>query len=340
MLQLQIKRLGAAVLFAAALAVSGHAASSDPAPAAADPGATKGSDSLFPQLPDEGSESRLPGAGFSFLRRDSSVGGVAGGGSGMASRELPSARVLEQLDRRRNWIYATQSPSSFELSAEQALGVRSSEPTRGPGEPEGWLADFFYDRGAQLPRSQSTDDPFSKTLQFPSVTSTLFGGAIAVPGLSDLSSGLGLPPFQASQAGRAAARASEPGVTGNPGLSEAGLSSVPTSIRELLGHPGSVNPLPAGFDPINLRVDTTQEELNPTMPQRPTDYNATPRTVDALLDRPLQSADSSRSSLLDSFNSRMLGDSSLAPAAAAAPPPTVRIQDRPLGSGQFPSRKF
>jgi hypothetical protein len=106
----------------------------------------------------------------------------------------------------------------------------------------------------------------------------------------------------------------------------------------LLINPGSVNPLAAGFDPINLRVDTAKQELNPTLPAPIADLTIAPKTVDALLDRPLRGGDSGRSSLLEGFNTRMLGNSSLAPAVA--PPAEVKVQERPLDFGQFPSRKF
>jgi hypothetical protein len=109
-------------------------------------------------------------------------------------------------------------------------------------------------------------------------------------------------------------------------------------VRELLSSPGSVNPLAAGFDPINLRVDSTRQELNPTLPDPLADLNQTPRTVDALLGQPTRSVSEGRPSTLDNFNARMLGNSSLAPAVA--PLSESRPVARPLGSGQYPIRKF
>jgi hypothetical protein len=128
------------------------------------------------------------------------------------------------------------------------------------------------------------------------------------------------------------------GVTDSLGLRERGLSSVPVSVREMLAYPGSVNPLETGYDPINMRTDTTQQELNPTATERLADLEVAPKTVDALLERPMRGASSTRTSLPDSFNTRMTGGSSLTPAGLA--PSALAPKDRSLDFGRFPSRSF
>jgi hypothetical protein len=333
MQDLPFKRSAFVALLAAVLTVPGSAASPESSPSAEALTATQNSASLFPRLPEEGADSRLPDSRFNLLR-GGSAGGAASGG--MSASETPSARVLDQLDRRRNWIYATQSPSSFELSAEQALGVRSAEPADRNGESEGWLAEFFHDRGTERPLNRSTDDIFSSSLQTPSVQSALFGATpTSAPGISGFN--LGMAPFQAAPA-ESSSGGSLRGIGGNLSLPEQGLSRVPTSIRELLASPGSLDPLATGFDPINLGTDTTQLRLNPTAPTRMADLDTTAKTVDALLERPIRDASSTRPSYLDNFNSRMMGNSSLAPAIRA--PGESQPAERPLDFGRFPSRKF
>lgn len=333
MQDLPIKRSMFVALLAAVLTVSGSAASPEFSPSAEALTAAQNSASLFPQLPEEGADSRLPDSRFNFLRGGSSGGAAPGG---VSASETPSARVLDQLDRRRNWIYATQAPSSFELSAEQALGVRSAEPANRNAESEGWLAEFFYDRGTERPQNPSIDDLLSSSLQTPSVQSALFGAApTSVPGISGFN--LGMAPFQAAPA-ESSPGSSLTGIAGNLSLREQGLSGVPTSVRELLAYPGSLDPLASGFDPINLGTDPTQQRLNPTLPARMADLETTAKTVDALLERPIRDVSSTRSSYLDNFNSRMMGNSSLAPAIRA--PTDSQPAERPLDFGRFPSRKF
>jgi hypothetical protein len=99
-----------------------------------------------------------------------------------------------------------------------------------------------------------------------------------------------------------------------------------------------MDPLAAGFDPINLRVDTTRQELNPTMPQGFSEFRTAPKSVDALLERPIRTINSEPPAFLDGLGERTLGQSSLSPAVARLP--EARAADRPLGFGQFPARKF
>ncbi len=331
MLDVRFKWLGFAALFAAGLAVSGSAASPEARSSAEARAAAQESASLFPELPEEGSDSRLPNRQFNFRRGDSPGGAVAGAG---AAVEPPSARILDQLDRRRNWIYATQSPASFELSAQQALGVRSAEPANRNSEPENWLSEFFHDRGTQPSQNRAIDDLFSNSLQTSSSLSTLFNSTPQA--VSGLEGNLGLAPFQSAPAEVSSSSLSA--VTDSLGLRDRGLSSVPISVREMLAYPGSVNPLETGYDPINLRTDTTQQELNPTVTERLADLEVAPKTVDALLERPIRGASSTRTSLPDSFNTRMTGGSSLTPAGLA--PNAVAPRERTLDFGRFPSRNF
>jgi hypothetical protein len=331
MLDVRFKWLGFAALLTAGLTMPGSAASPDAGSSAETRAAAPTAASLFPELPEEGADSLLPNQQFNFLRGSSPGGAAAAGGSGV---EPPSARVLDQLDRRRNWIYATQSPASFELSAQQALGVRSAEPADRNGEPESWLSEFFHDRGTQPSQNRTIDDLFSNSLQTSSSLSTLFNGMPQA--VSGLGGSLGMAPFQSAPAEVSSSSLSA--VTDSLGLRELGLSSVPISVREMLAYPASVNPLGTGYDPINMRADTTQEELNPTVTERLADLEIEPKSVDALLDRPIRGASSTRTSLPDSFNTRMTGGSSLTPAGLA--PNSVGARERPLDFGRFPTRSF
>jgi hypothetical protein len=338
MAYLNIRRVGATAIAAVALTVCGRAATPDASPAPAPRTPAQNSASLFPALPDDGAESRLPGDRFDFIRRDSSVGGVVGGGPSSALAEPPSARLMEQLERRRNWIYSTQTPSSFELSAQEVLGVRSSEPAKRSGESASMLADFFHDRGSSRPQNRSIDDPLSRSMQVPGVDNKLLGNMTSGLGLVGQNDSLGMAPFRSAGTEDSAPSSARAGVIGDSGLSQDGGSGAPASIRALLSIPGTVNPLVAGFDPINLRVDTTRQELNPTTTDPLAGFITPPKSIDALLDTPTRAASAGRPSALDDFNTRMLGNSSLAPAVA--PFSEARPADRPLDFGQFPSRKF
>lgn len=331
MLDARFKWLGFAALFAAGLTVSGSAASPEAGSSAEARAAALDSASLFPELPEERTDSRLPNNPFNFRRSDSPGGAVAGAG---AAVEPPSPRVLDQLDRRRNWIYATQSPASFELSAQQALGVKPAEPADQSREPESWMSEFFQDRGTQPSQNRGIDDLFSNSLQTSSSLSTLFNGLPQTA--SGFGGNLGLAPFQSTPAEVSSSSLSA--VTDSLGLRDRGLSSVPVSVREMLAYPGSVNPLETGYDPINMRTDTTQQQLNPTATERLADLDVAPKTVDALLERPMRGASSTRTLLPDSFNTRMTGGSSLTPAGLA--PNAVAPRERTLDFGRFPSRKF
>jgi hypothetical protein len=248
---------------------------------------------------------------------------------------MRNSRVMDQLDRRRNWIYATQSQSSFELSAEQAAGVRSSQPAGGVGDSEGWLSDFFQDRGAQRTENRSLDDVLSNSLRTSSSVQGPLLGGMSPRGMPALN--LGMAPWQSVPVEDATGSGSRSELSDSLRLQNQGLSNVPDSVRELMGYPGTVNSLRQDFDPINLRTDTTQQELNPTEAGRFADLETTPKSVDALLNRPIRNADE-RSSLLDGFNAPMLGGSSLAPVVRR--PTEARAAERSLNFGQFPSRKF
>jgi hypothetical protein len=337
MSHLDFRRIGCAALTVATLTVCTHAASPDAAPSAADRPAAQSSASLFPELPDDGAESLLPGNRFDFRRGGSSS---SGGGEALPTPtvgEHPGARAVDLLDRRRNWIYSTQTPSSFELSAERALGVRSSKPAASSGEAGGWLADFFYDRGPQRPQNRPFDEILNRKFQMPDFNNTMLGNAAPGMGLGSQNGPLGMAPFR-SPASSSATDSTRSGMADELGLRQDELSGLPTSIQELLGSPGNVNTLITGFDPINLRGDSTRQEINPVYPDPLADLTRAPRTVEAVLDSPTRTVSGGRPSALDSFNARMLGDSSLAPAVA--PIPEIRPQDRPAGFGQFPSRKF
>jgi hypothetical protein len=247
---------------------------------------------------------------------------------------MPSTGALDQLDRRRDWIYATQNPSSFELSAEEAAGVRPSQAGNGAGSSESWMSEFFQDQGVQRSENRSLDDALSSALSTPNVQSPLLGGISSTHGIPALN--LGMVPWQSAPVEPSKSNGSRSQISNSLGLQNQNLSSVPDSVRELLGYPGTMNSLGPNFDPINLRTDTTQQELNPTEAGRIADLETSPRTVEALLNRPTRSA--GQSSLLDGFNAPMLGGSSLAPAVR--PPAQVRAAERTLNFNQFPSRKF
>jgi hypothetical protein len=102
--------------------------------------------------------------------------------------------------------------------------------------------------------------------------------------------------------------------------------------------PNRINPLIAGFDPINLRADSTRQELNPVTASPA--VNASKFGLGAY--DPLHSGNrisgSSEENALEAMNAKVLGPNSLSPALA--PPAEPRyVAPKPL-TLEFPKRKF
>jgi hypothetical protein len=295
---------------------------------------------------------------FDFLQQGNSVSGVlevpvkSGGGG---TRRVASPQMLELLDQQRNWIYTIDHSSDAAFSPEKALGIRESDGWAGGGGvgAQGALADFMRQG------RRSTPAPASALAgERPLSASSREAGRLDDLGLAGTTAGWGMDRTLLRGVGAAATDfrlgTAAPSVVaplaGAPGSSLAPVEvgampftseslRPPSSIRQLLVSPDVINPLAEGFDPINLRVDATRQELNPTLPRRGPEIAAESKLKASSPLSEEGTAGLPRVSLLETLNLKSLANPSLSPVVTPpAPPP--RSADRPVGFGEFPSRKF
>ena len=310
------------------------------------------------KLPDA-SEGRDLTKAFESLQQGNSMSGVLeplGDGPGPIPlpQGSPDQRMLEllwqRLDQKKNWIYARPENLTSTPTAEEVMQVRSYD-LDGAGKPRDGMSDFFEGKGA-LPSTTSllpldgerSDSPVLFDPQFDS--GLRLGSTLLLPGnpLDARQRGPADPllPDAISQQTAAPAGNNPAGLfSQSPIPTTPEVASVPISIRGLLGTANGMNPLAAGFDPINLRADTTRQEINPVTGRSLRDLPLEKRMDVA---GPLATPGAGtydRSSPLQEMESKILGSSSLAPAVAApvgieTPRPIV---SRP-GTLQLPTRKF
>jgi hypothetical protein len=292
---------------------------------------------------------------FVPIERGSSVGGVVEALPAMPS--VPGspagiARMQELLDQRRNWIYATEPDTGLGLTADQVLGVRSYEFDLGsPASTRGgWLGFGQGDRRGQVasqPRNPLFDTSRDELALDTYLLDGLDGsGAMGFwePGWAagssvsgsggTLSGGTSLLPMGSSL--------SPEGAVGGPefGARSRDRRVVPGSLRDLLAPPDALAPFGGDFDPIQLRIDTTRQELNPSAPQRWLDLSLPRRPGDVLMEGMERRGSSSGSGLdfMESVAPVGVEAGSLAPVTRAPPEPQG---SRPvLRFGEFPSRSF
>ncbi|HKS38034.1 MAG TPA: hypothetical protein VJW76_12630, partial [Verrucomicrobiae bacterium] len=127
------------------------------------------------------------------------------------------------------------------------------------------------------------------------------------------------------------------GASSPPASKAAERQTAADDFRKLLITPSRINPLVAGFDPINLRVDSTRQELNPVTPLPAA--NGLTQGLDAFdpFRSGLQPGRGGKLTALEELNARALGRSSLSPAVAPATQP--RYTPAPVIL-DFPTRKF
>jgi hypothetical protein len=294
---------------------------------------------------------------FESLQRGGSMGGVVErlpGPSSGSVLQAPNARALELMEQRRNWIYATDpGAADFGSSAEQAMGVRSYDLTPGVSAPRGGLAGYMERERATPRREATTTNPLFDNrrdgLSFDSYQALDFtsGGVDrALVGRSSLDGHLqGRPGAlgtgslwlrSQSTTGGTAQNQSEQG-SADRNQSLFGVESV----RDMLRAPATSHPLASGFDPIDFRIDTTRQELNPTNPQRPFASPPNSQAVDLLGNINQGATDRDRSALagiLDRLAPDEQGASSLAPVVRA--PADTRGAQPITRFGEFPSRRF
>jgi hypothetical protein len=339
------------------------AAGSNPTAYAAEPVAARGdriqfSEHELPQNLIPAPRDPLSRAGqFEALSRGGSMGGVVEmlpGSSTGSLMQSPSSRTLELLEKQKNWIYMTEpAASSFGTSAEQALGVRSYDLSGAAGTPRGGLSSFMQNEKPAQRRSTSSPNPL-----FDKQRDGLLFDSYGVDHLAESGTGRSLSgfPSSAGQGGWPSGGlgaggllpGSEPARVGKR-QSEAELESERrnrslmgvNSIQDLLRSPERENPLVSGFDPIDFRIDTTRQELNPTNPQRLADGSPNRSGLDTFgnLSAAGQRNDSGSaiSGILDRLTPDPQGTASLAPVVRA---PADRGTQPITRFGEFPSRRF
>jgi hypothetical protein len=289
------------------------------------------------------------------LPRGGSMGGVVEmpGPSSTSMMQTPNSRMLELMEQRKNWIHATEPGSgSLGLSVEQTMGVRSYDLSAAAQSPRGGMRGFMQgERAAQQPAARTTNPLFDNRRD------GLLFDTYGVHDFTD-SSTTRLWDGQTRTDGQSAAYVGSLGIGGlNPGAQPTQSGTVRsgsdfdsaeriralhgvTSIQDLLRSAETVGSS-AGFDPIDFRIDTTRQELNPTNPQRPLDGSQNRRPMDMFgtVNRELSdSGGSALSELMDRLRPDDQGAASLAPVVRAPPAPQGAQPIRRFG--EYPSRRF
>jgi hypothetical protein len=263
--------------------------------------------------------------------------------------------MLEQkLEQKKNWIYNRPEDMNRQPTLEQMFGVRESEAVGGKMSRRGRDTAFERDENPKdkplLRRKERSSDDLNDRESANPVRLTVEFGRLhtndgpRAAGLFEphrvVGAGFGGPDGlfnTASSPGRMADFTSHEAILGRKRVDPKQGASDPFGI--VLTPPSAANPLALGFDPINLRVDTTRQELNPVIP---TGLNqslpgSSLGSLDAL--RTVAGPPSRSSlSLVEDRNTQVLGPSSLSPAVAA--PAESRFSPPPPTVLEFPKRKF
>lgn len=293
---------------------------------------------------------------FEFLDRNNSVGGVVEGVGAPAPASSPNFQrnprlweLFEQkLDQKRNWVYGRAEDMNHQPTLAEMFGVRDSDAGAGGRKYQSAIARYFEDRNQKVSsprRGDSSLDDLTRRASDGAGGSEWERGPGAEESLRPLrpfdmnravTAGFSIPdgPFAAPRAQGTLSAASPQ----NAGDQPRTMRTPTDDFRKLLITPRGINPLIAGFDPINLRADSTRQELNPVtaLPA----VNASRFGVGAF--DPLRSGTrlngSTELSALEEMNAKVLGPSSLSPAVA--PPAEPRYTAPKPVVLEFPKRKF
>ena len=296
------------------------------------------------RLPEsDGANARLSGA-MELLDRGNSMSGAldrpASPPPAAPPRRSLSARLLERLERDRNWILQEpedmhQMPTAedvmlvWEYDLDRALGSRGASGT--PSDRKS--ANLQVSPKALNPaKSDSAFLPDNRMHQGPGS-----GGSANVGNwLGPVAAFQPLPlaPTLQPQDQRALETSSSPLRRSRldifPSL---GPGKVTPDIRELLASPESLNPLTTSYDPINMYTDSTRRDIHPVTSPSWSELGAVSRYDQAFLPTapPGSSGNSRPTTVLDEMTAKILGPSSLSPALAvpvepprAKPKPNLR----------------
>src|ERR1044071_938687 len=220
---------------------------------------------------------------FELLGGANSISGVVAPMVAPAPNYVPrlssNPRLMEALDQKRNWVYVRSGDTQRDPTADEILGVRDSRKMS--EKPKTVLENYFEDRGGKASRERARkepgkwnrdegnklfDDELGTADRGETNTAVRFDNPWdstqpVTAGFSMPSSVFGAPAGQGAWNGArdAGSREAFPGGWGAQDRSD--------DFRKLLIVPGTANPLLRAFDPINLRVDTTRQLLNPIVGQ-------------------------------------------------------------------------
>jgi len=289
----------------------------------------------------------LPSRSFEFLDRGNSISGVVEPLVAPAPNPLSNyarnARLIA-LDRKKNWAYVRSDDFNRTQTTDEMLGVRDSGGS--DKRPKSALERFFEDHGQKPIRARETPGEWNRISPKKDYGSSLDRGNRRetdadsrfdnpLDSTRRLAAGFAVPGdfFGNGQRADRANNYLNPRPE-NPFSSMRERQNRPDTFRPLLVVPGSLNPLVPGFDPINLQVDTTRQELNPVTAPR---LGELPGVGGEALNLP-RSFGLNRSGLPGNQSASVLGPSSLSPAVAA-PSETPYVQPQPTVL-EFPRRKF
>jgi hypothetical protein len=271
---------------------------------------------------------------------------------------LISRQQLQELDRRKNWIYVTPEMMTQSLSANEALNVREMDLEGNSAKPKK-VMQLYMDRMMNEPQSTNRFAKGSLTQSNMFDNPSRAGGSQTGQNLSGLPRTSELntsPPLGSDRAlnplsglpiaypenlflssGSPLFSVLDPAVSPFQELTRQMHQRADQEFQQLLRPTKSGLPLGGPNDPINYLTDTTRKELQPVLPRKPEETARGKDLRDPLafqhgLGRGLQHGG------FDDLNSKVLGPSSLAPAIVSpAPPPSVA--PRPI-SFEPPKRKF
>ena len=319
----------------------------------------EGGEGLPQQPPDEKYFSRP----FELLERGNSFSGVVEPLAAPFPGSHPSAprntRLWElfekKLEQKKNWVYGRPEDWGRQPTLEEMFGLRESQTNAGGRKSRNGLAAFFEDREQDhKPSSRRNEKALGDLNTIESEGNSRLGteydarhrindgswtaGAfepnrIVVAGFSVSDGTFNPTPNQ----GRLSdfAGVSRDAFFGRERQQEARSND----FRRLLVSPSGINPLARGFDPINLRVDMTRQELNPITPLG-LNHGLSGSSASSLDPLRALAGPPGRGSLtgIEDFSTKVLGPSSLSPAVGAPVEPRYS-QPSPVVL-EFPKRKF
>jgi hypothetical protein len=308
--------------------------------------------STAPQVPLRRPEEGIPSKPFEFLDRNNSISGVVAPlalpspGSFPSLQNNPKLRELfeQKLDEKKNWIYRTSDDLTHLGTVNEMFGVQEREIAGRSPKSRKSLERFFESKNPKPTADTAGDewikrneDKYDYNLDPDKRRGKDAGLRYAQPidpGRM-MTAGFALP---TDWSGSAAARNPLNDTAGfrndRSDLAKAQRESA-DDFRKLLVTPG-INPLAAGFNPLNLGVDTTAQGYSPIAPLVPA-QSTLPTLAGALTGK---DAGASRLNSLADRETKPLGASSLSPVITAPTTPAPPYFKPSPATVDLPQRKF